>query len=787
MDTRPPNLPPLLLLTIILLFSQCARGQSSYIIDAVGLKILPASTVQSGTLVTMQCRVIVSHDNTARLTHKFQIVRDDVPIRSFTTTEDTVVHELQPARAADSGSYECRVTVKDKSKTSFSQKLDVTGLQDPVLYLNKTTLYEGDDFIATCSAPDEKGSLIFRFFRRFRNEESQRMKQVAPTGSSSETTLVLRQAGDYFLYCDYEINLVSGTRRSNHSNEVQVIVRELHISPVMNVLPTSRVFEGDVIEVVCKVVTSLEDIQVFLTKDKRILKQAPVSFSHRFTAQEGDSGELVCKAEWGNVQKETYITLTVKELFSKPWLTVDPVDIFVGDRFKLTCSVSVYVPERINNETLQFAIYKNNKKMTSSETYITQAHPSTNGNYTCKTMASSVSHSFVKESPTLVVKAKVPVSKPVMSVVGGTLILGRHFQLLCHSDQGTLPIIYFLYGPRGLIGHRVVGKPGDQAVFNCSSIFKSSDLSKFMCQAKNSQHRPPMVGSGIEAQLLRSTTIIEPVSKPMLTIEPSMGDVSEGQDLTLSCSVQSGTPPFNFTWYRAESEGALATQTSKMKKGYYHVRNVKGEHKGGYYCVSTNPANESKQSHTIMITVKMAGWKKGLIAFFCILLILVLILVVVFKTCLRQFKRKRTGELSVKSASTKVERLSLTQAEVIEAANVTPGMMGKSVWSEHVSGSESDDQKSETATTEPQYTGEDQHRQIQTEVNLPLAPVKTETDTVNSEVRNSKHGRTGLLPALHSNCSCITWCEKLRHWLTFFLKNAPGNRISSNCKHLCCW
>lgn len=80
----------------------------------------------------------------------------------------------------------------------------------------------------------------------------------------------------------------------------------------MNVLPSSTVFEGDVIEVVCKVVSQLSDIEVFLKKDRRILKQAPVSLSHRFTTQEGDSGELECKAEWGNVQKETYQTITVK-------------------------------------------------------------------------------------------------------------------------------------------------------------------------------------------------------------------------------------------------------------------------------------------------------------------------------------------------------------------------------------------------------------------------------------------------------------------------------------------
>lgn len=86
----------------------------------------------------------------------------------------------------------------------------------------------------------------------------------------------------------------------------------LYISPIMNVLPSREVFEGDVIEVVCKVVSPLRSIEVFLTKDRRVLKQAPVSLNHRFIAEEGDSGKLVCKAEWGNVQKESSLTITVK-------------------------------------------------------------------------------------------------------------------------------------------------------------------------------------------------------------------------------------------------------------------------------------------------------------------------------------------------------------------------------------------------------------------------------------------------------------------------------------------
>lgn len=75
----------------------------------------------------LRCQVSVSHSNIPNLIHSFQLTRDDVPIYTNNATEDTVEYKINPARAADSGNYECRVSVKNKAKASNSQKLDVKG------------------------------------------------------------------------------------------------------------------------------------------------------------------------------------------------------------------------------------------------------------------------------------------------------------------------------------------------------------------------------------------------------------------------------------------------------------------------------------------------------------------------------------------------------------------------------------------------------------------------------------------------------------------------------------
>lgn len=90
-------------------------------------------------------------------------------------------------------------------------------------------------------------------------------------------------------------------------------------------------------------------------------------------------------------------------------------------------------------------------------------------------------------------------------MVGGTLVLGKRFQLLCHSDSGTLPISYTLFGPNSQLKTRVVSNPREQAIFNSSAIYKRSDINNILCHAKNSQQSAVMAESG---KLLHSTNII---------------------------------------------------------------------------------------------------------------------------------------------------------------------------------------------------------------------------------------------------------------------------------------
>lgn len=80
-----------------------------------------------------------------------------------------------------------------------------------------------------------------------------------------------------------------------------------------------------------------------------------------------------------------------------------------------------------------------------------------------------------------------------------------------------------------------------------------------------------------------------------------MGDVTEGQDMTLVCSVQRGTLPIVFTWHHTKEEDVLTSEPSDKLEASFKITNVQAKHQGVYYCMSTNQAGEIKQSQRVTI------------------------------------------------------------------------------------------------------------------------------------------------------------------------------------------
>ena len=100
------------------------------------------------------------------------------------------------------------------------------GLQTPVLSLSAGVVYEGGQLVASCSAPQEKGALVFQFFQRPAGAAAASLlKHAISTGTRSEARLVLPEVGDRDLFCNYSIPMAPEAGGSNSSNTLHVLVK----------------------------------------------------------------------------------------------------------------------------------------------------------------------------------------------------------------------------------------------------------------------------------------------------------------------------------------------------------------------------------------------------------------------------------------------------------------------------------------------------------------------------------------------------------------------------------
>uniref|UniRef100_A0A672S9F7 Platelet endothelial cell adhesion molecule n=1 Tax=Sinocyclocheilus grahami TaxID=75366 RepID=A0A672S9F7_SINGR len=696
---------------------QAADMHAAVTIDQVTLTVLPANNVESGTDVILRCEASVSQSLPQPLTYSFRLLQDDQVMYSKNISASVMERSLSSARVSNSGRYQCSVHIYDKHKTSNILSLSVTGLQIPMLKVKSDIMSEGEDIIATCSAPEETGSLIFYFY-----ENDLDVKRVLSTSNSVTTTLTTQKLTEIYLQCAYMVIMHPYAGFSNKSNMVKVIVRDLDaITPQISFSPKGNVVEGDRVQITCKVQYP-PDIELYLTKGNTVLHESHTTFTKSLVVRAEDSGDYVCKAEKGSVQKKAVYPLHVAELFSKPILRMSPDQVFEGDRFTLTCSSNVISSVKIGKADIKYVLLKDGRRISAVAKYEDTASPATNGQYYCMAMAKEVN----KTSSPHDVKAKVPVSAPVLRAVN-TVIVGKPFRVSCEAENGTLPITYTLLKTRAPVAYRTVVEAANRAIFNITSISFPEEIYTFTCQAFNR-------GSSFSrtSEPLRAPVIV-PVSRPVL--EPKEVTVTEGSDLILICRVQQGTYPITFTWYHNRVMLLSSIQEVRSLEGRHVVKVIERDQRGDYYCEASNYASETKKSYPVRIGVSLALWKKALIGVFCILLLvaIVLVLTVFFKKMSHPHRKKQATELSVKPSRPKSGdpmRISLTlDIEDNTAINGTPCVMGRNVWSENVSCSESDnpaDEDSElvqpqevdpsrevpvTQSIEPEYSV--QHTEVQ--------------------------------------------------------------------------
>ncbi|KAJ8002038.1 hypothetical protein DPEC_G00175650 [Dallia pectoralis] len=770
-----------LLLTSVL-FSTCqvVTSQREPTIRSVALTIEPSNSVQRRANVTVRCQAKISSYDSPKREYTFYQDSAVVLTQSSNTSEDALYH-LPDARVSNNGKYKCRVSVPganmDLMAMSLPQKLAVTGLVTPIFHIDKKVSSEGETVKMSCSAPGESGRIIFTFY-----ENAKDLEDTVANSSHAEMTYVSNNAGVHTLHCDYKVVLLVDSVSSSVSNVVTMTVKELDITPVISVRPHgAKIVEGDEVTIACGVSGNLQNssgITVFLLKGQTVLSSGQTEANHSMSALAKHSGKFECELKMGTVFKQATANVTITELFSKPVLVMDPTEVFEQEKFRLTCKSANYSRDRISASDIKYSIYKDDNVLTLGSfngIHVSYANlPSANGKYFCKAQSRIV----YKNSENMIVKVKVPVSKPHIMSVTDKVIVKVPFLVRCASDRGSLPITYTLLHKNIPVNSITALEPRDDALFSITIQNSSEKIRDYSCSAMNHRH-------STQSNPL-NTTVIVPLSKPKLGISTDLSaaasevtvDIAEGYDIFLVCSVE-GSHPVSFKWYRKGNSQPLFTSTSIRNTAVYPISQVNNEVSGIYYCIADNPAKILVQSQPVTVEVKMAGWKKGLIISCCLLVVVVVVTVAAvqfFKS--KRGTRENATELSVKPSSPKSDdslTVSLTHdtMEVYtppkDAAPHHASMMGRatngtrgsvislpadnsnrtsymgveasgSVWTERPVNPDGDLESAVLSNNEPdvEYT-EVVHPKPEDSARV---PVRKDTETVYSEVQNSQTGRS---------------------------------------------
>uniref|UniRef100_A0A3P8WAJ5 Platelet endothelial cell adhesion molecule n=1 Tax=Cynoglossus semilaevis TaxID=244447 RepID=A0A3P8WAJ5_CYNSE len=668
------------LLTSMLLSSYFHPGsvvdaQRSFTIRNITLSVEPSAEVPRGTNVTIRCTAVVSSSGQEPLNRKYSIYQgsNNIYTKNTITSED-LLYLLPDARVSNTGKYKCAINIEGKNMQSDATKLTVTGLSKPTLHLNKGVV----------------------------SEDSKIIEEKLVNSTEVEFKLRFSSVGYHKVHCTYSVLMMPDSFKSEESNTITVSVKEMSITPVLEIYPQSRIYEGDVLSITCTIRNmafnpSTAPIYLYLSQGTRLLSSGDTKVNYSTVALAEDPMDFECRLEIGTVAKVTTKMVPVTELFSTPTITMSPTVVFQREDMSLTCNSEKVASERINRENVTYSLEPPNFLLTSTKPGVFSGKTMMyEFNYTCVAQAKGIT----KYSATLSVKPKVLVSIPKISVVQGRAVLGEPFEILCHSDIGSYPINYTLLWDYEPLNTTTVWLPKEQARFKVT-IRRPEEINKFMCEAKNNLK---ITQDPLSKRL--NATVIVPLTEPTLTILPELAEVSEGDQLYLICGTK-GSPPVTFKFYRVGDEQPKFTTTSNINHTHYRVNELTKGHGGTYYCEAINQAN-NVFSERVTVEVQMALWKKALIGGICLVVLSLLVL-----GCVLYFKSKR--------------------ARVVRTA--------VSVWSERPPDA-GNDEVSSVVSNEPdvEYT-EVVHPQP---LDTVRAPLRKGTDTVYSELKNPPHGAADL-------------------------------------------
>ncbi|XP_053064920.1 Fc receptor-like protein 2 isoform X3 [Acinonyx jubatus] len=332
--------------------------------------------------------------------------------------------------------------------------------------------------------------------------------------------------------------------------------------------PWSTAFKGETVTLFCK--------------DHHSLAWEYVSWYHNETPLRKQSGKLQisksghyrCKTQRSSLSDPVHVQ------FLSDWLVLQASHpAFERDKVVLRCR------GKEEEDIMERTYYKNEEKIRSSYNSDIIVYPAFNDDSTYHCTASGtyiLGGSWTETSRPLKIQVQELFPSPVLTASPSWPIEGSPMTLTCETwlpPQTSHTRLQFCFFKE----HQALGAGWSNSPELQIPTTWSEGAASYWCQARTVIPRILKTSPRSQIRVHRV-----PVSDVNLETQPPVGQLIEGEDLVLICSVAAGTGTVTFSWHREGSERSLGRKTQNALSAELRIASVREQDAGRYYCAADN-------------------------------------------------------------------------------------------------------------------------------------------------------------------------------------------------------
>ncbi|XP_074245994.1 Fc receptor-like protein 3 isoform X2 [Saimiri boliviensis] len=332
--------------------------------------------------------------------------------------------------------------------------------------------------------------------------------------------------------------------------------------------PWSTTFKGEKVTLICRESHSLAPGNTLWYHGKKSWR-----VGHN-KIQITESGNYKCKTGGSSLSDAVHVE------FSSDWLILQASHpVFEGDNVTLRCQGKddIYAKNKV--------YYKDGKRLPNSynsDSIKLNSVSRDNSKYHCTAEMTIFLIKYEETSNYLNIQVQELFPHPVLRASSSTPIEGSAMTLTCETQlspqKPNVQLQFSFFRDSQTLGSGWSRSPKLQI-----PAMWTGDSGSYWCEAETVTH-------SVKKRSLRSQIHVQrvPVSNVNLEIQPTGGQLIEGENMVLICSVAQGSGNVTFSWHREGTVRSLGRKTQRSLLAELQVPTVKERDAGRYYCAADN-------------------------------------------------------------------------------------------------------------------------------------------------------------------------------------------------------